>query len=154
MRKLASVAVLLLLTGCSRTAAQQAKRPAQNDVVATVGSTPITLAMVDDRAMQLPVSNFGNVKLSVALYQARRAALDELIADRLMDDAAKKQELDRSALVEKEITSKIRPVTDEDVGFWYQTNQARVQGAPLEQVRQPIKSFLTEQRMQEIRDAY
>jgi protein-disulfide isomerase len=151
---LAGAAVVALITACSSTSAQQAKRPAQTDVVATVGSTPITLAMVDDKALQLPVASFGSVKLAVALYQARRAALDELIADRLMDDAAKKQGLDRSALVEKEITSKIRPVSDDDVGFWYSTNQARVQGATLEQARQPIKAYLTEQRMQEVRERY
>src|SRR5712691_4495663 len=134
MRKFTGLAALVLLAACSRTSAQQAKRPAQSDVVATVGSTPITLAEVDDKAMQLPVANFGSVKLSVALYQARRLAVEELIADRLMDAAAKQQGISRSALVEKEITAKIRPVTDDDVGFWYQTNQARVQGAPLEQV--------------------
>ena len=81
-------------------------------------------------------------------------ALDDLIADRLMDDAAKKQGIDRSALVEKEITSKIHQVTDDDVAFWYQTNQARVQGASLEQARQPIKAYLTDQRMQEVRERY
>ncbi len=151
---LAGATAIALVTACSRTSAQQAKRPAPSDIVATVGSTPITLAEVDDKAMQLPVANFGSVKMSVALYQARRLAVEELVADRLMDAAAKEQGLSRAALVEKEITEKIRPVTDDDVGFWYQTNQSRVQGAPLEQVRQPIKSFLTEQRMQEIRDAY
>jgi len=151
---LAGAAAVALLTACSPTSAQQAKRPAQSDIVATVGATSITMAEVDDKAMQLPAGNFGSVRLSVALYQARRAALDDLIADRLMDDAARKQGIDRSALVEKEITSKIHPVTDDDVAFWYQANQARVQGASLEQARQPIKAYLTEQRMQEVREQY
>src|SRR5436309_2982609 len=104
MRKLAALAALAMIVACSKTSAQQAKRPAQGDVVATVGSTPITLADVDDKAMQMPVANFGSVKLSVALYQARRAALDEVIAERLMDAAAKDQGMSRSALIEKEIT--------------------------------------------------
>ncbi len=151
---LAGVCVIALLTACSPTSAQQTKRLSPNDVVATVGSTPITLGEVDEKALQQPVNNFGSVKLAVALYQARRAALDELVANRLMDEAAKAQGIDRPALVEKEITSKIRPVTEDDIGFWYQTNQARVQGASLEQVRQPIRQFLTQERMQGIREQY
>ncbi len=151
---LAGVCVIALLTACSPTSAQQTKRLSPNDVVATVGSTPITLGEVDEKALQQPVNNFGSVKLAVALYQARRAALDELVANKLMDDAAKAQGIDRPALVEKEITSKIRLVTEDDIGFWYQTNQARVQGASLEQVRQPIRQFLTQERMQGIREQY
>jgi len=147
-------AVVAVLTACSPTSAQQAKRLASSDVVATVGATSITLGEVDDKAMQQPVTNFGSVKLAVALYQARRAALDELVATTLIDDAAKAQGIDRSALVQKEITSKISPVTDDDIGFWYQTNQARVQGASLDQVRQPIRQFLTQERMQVIREQY
>jgi protein-disulfide isomerase len=122
--------------------------------VATIGSSSITLAQLDDKALQQPANNFGSVKLAVALYQARRTALDELIATTLMDDAAKAEGIGRPALIEREITSKIRPVTDDDVAFWYQTNQSRVQGATLDQVRQPIRQFLTQERMREIREQY
>ena len=146
--------VIALLTACSPTAAQQSKRLAPTDVVATVGSASITLAEVDDKALQQPAANFGSVKLGVALYQARRAALDELVATTLMDGAAKAEGIGRPALVEREITSKIRPVTDDDIAFWYQTNQSRVQGATLEQVRQPIRQFLTQERMREVREQY
>ena len=146
--------VAVALTACSSTSAQQAKSPAPTDVVATVGPASITLSEVDDKAMQQPVSNFGSVKLSQALYEARRAALGDIIANRLLDDAAKAQGVDRPTLVEKEITSKITPVTDADVLSWYAANQARVQGASIDQVRQPIRAFLTEERMQTIREAY
>jgi protein-disulfide isomerase len=154
MSTLSGACIIALLTACSPTAAQQSKKLAATDVVATVGSTSITLGDVDDKALQQPVTNFGSVKLAVALYQARRVALDELIANTLMDDAAKAQGIGRPALVEREITSKIRPVTDDDVTFWYQTNQSRVQGASLDQVRQPIRQFLTQERMREIREQY
>ena len=154
MSILPGASVIVLLTACSPTAAQQSKRPAPTDVVATVGSTSITLTEVDDKALQQPAANFGSVKLAVALYQARRAALEELIATTLMDDAAKAEGIGRPALVEREITGKIRPVTDDDIAFWYQTNQSRVQGAALDQVRQPIRQFLTQERMREIREQY
>jgi protein-disulfide isomerase len=151
MHKLTLLAAAIVLAACS-TAAQQARRPVPTDVVATVGSTPITLAEVDDKALEQPAQ--GGVKLSLALYDARRAALDDLIANRLMDDAAKAQGIDRSALIEKEITSKVQTVTDFDVNAWYDANKARVQGAPLEQVRQPIRQYLTQERMQAVRSDY
>jgi protein-disulfide isomerase len=152
MKPLTLCVALVVLGACS-SSAQQAKRPANSDVVATVGGTPITLAEVDDKALDAPTSNFSG-KLSQALYEARRAALDEIVASKLMDDAAKAQGIDRSALVEKEITSKVPSVTDADVEAWYRANQARVQGASLEQVRQPIRAYLTQERMQNVRENY
>jgi protein-disulfide isomerase len=72
----------------------------------------------------------------------------------LMADAAKAQGIEPSALVEKEITSKIPTVTEPEIAAWYQANQTRVQGAALDQVRQPIRSFLTQERMQTARERY
>ena len=154
MQKLTLAALALVLTACSPTSAQQTRRQAPAETVATVGAASITLAEVDDKALEQPAANFGSAKLSQALYEARRAALDELIANRLIDEAAKAQGVDRSALIEKEITAKIAPVSDTDVANWYQANQARLQGAALDQVRQPIRAFLVQERMQGIRATY
>ena len=154
MNRLTLAALLGVLTACSQTSAQQAKRPAPTEAVAMVGGASITLAEVDDKALDMPASNFGGAKLSMALYEARRAALDEIVAARLIDEAAKAQGVDRMALIEKEITAKIPPVSDADVTTWYQANQGRLQGAPLEQVKQPIRAFLIQERMQDIREQY
>jgi protein-disulfide isomerase len=148
------IAILLLVTACSSTSAQPAKRMAPSDVVARVGSTSITLSEVDDKALQQPAGNFGSMKLSQALYEARRAAVEDLVANALLDQEAKARGLDRSALVEQEITSKVTAVNDADISTWYQQNQARVQGAPLEQVRQPIRAYLTQERMEVARQQY
>jgi len=154
MKTLSLAALIAVLTACSQTAAEQAKQPAPSDTVATVGGTPITLAEVDDKALEQPVSNFGSAKLSQALYEARRAALDELVAAKLIDEAAKAQGVERAALIEKEITAKVQAVSDADVAAWYQANQGRLQGASLDQVRQPIRAFLTQERMQGVRAQY
>jgi hypothetical protein len=155
MKKLTlTTALVAVLTGCSPTSAQQPKRLAPSETVATVDGAAITLAEVDDKALEQKASNFGGAKLSQALFEARRAALDDIIANKLMDAAAKKQGVERSALIEKEITAKVPTVTDAEVTAWYQANQGRLQGAPLEQVRQPIKSYLTQERMQGIRAEY
>jgi protein-disulfide isomerase len=153
MKTLSLCAVLVVVAACS-SSAQQSRRVAPNEVIAMVGSTPITLAEVDDKALDQPAGNFGSSKLSQALYDARRAALDEIVALRLMDDAAKTQGIDRAALIEKEITAKVPTVTDPEVAAWYEANKGRVQGASLDQVRQPIRAFLTQERMQTVREQY
>jgi protein-disulfide isomerase len=137
---------LLVAAACS-TAAQQTRQPGPNDVVATIGGAPITLAEVDERALQEPASSFGGAKLVQALFAARRAALDEIIGNRLLDGEAKTRGITRAVLVEQEIASKAPAPTDAEIAAWYQANPARVQGAPLDQVRAPIKSLLIEERM-------
>ena len=153
MMRFVLVASLGVLTACSPTSAEQAKRPAPDEAVATVGTASITLSEVDDKALEAPASNFGG-KLSQALYDARRLALDEMIASILMDEAARAEGIDRAALVEKEITKKAPAVSDAEIAAWYQANQARVQGRSLEEVRQPIRTFLTQERMQAVRAKY
>jgi protein-disulfide isomerase len=143
----------VVLAACS-SSAQSPTQLAPHDVIATVGSTSITVAQVDERAMQQPATSFGNVKLSQAIYEARRAALDEMVSGLLIDQEAKARGIDRAALVEREITSKVADVTDSDILAFYQANQSRVQGATLDQVRQPIKNYLTQQRMQNARDEF
>lgn len=145
---------LLFAGACSSTSAQPSRPLAPTEVVATVGSKSITLAEVDDSALQQSTANFPSVKLVQALYEARRAAIDEIVASTLLDAEAKARGLDRAALIEKEITSKVAPVGDVDVANWYQANQARVQGAPLDQVRAPIRAYLIQQRMEDARQEY
>jgi protein-disulfide isomerase len=148
------LSTVVLAAACSSTSAQPSKPLSASDVVATVGSKSITLAEVDEKALQQPAANFGSVKLSQALYEARRQAIDDVIADLLMDQEAKSRGVTRSALVEKEIADKVAPVTDIDVANWYQANQMRVQGAPLDQVRAPIRAFLIQERMEDSRLRY
>ncbi len=104
----------LLLAACS-TSAQPARPPTAGDIVATVGRISVTLAEVDERALQMPAANFGNLKLSQALFEARRTALDEIIGNALLDQEAKARGVDRATLAEREIASKVAAVTDADV---------------------------------------
>src|SRR5256885_3143516 len=71
--KACSLAATLVFVCCS-TSAQPAKPQAASDVVATIGGTTITLAQVDEMALQQQAANFGNLTLSQAMYEARRAA--------------------------------------------------------------------------------
>jgi len=147
-------AALFVLTACSSSSAQQAKPPAPDDVVATVGARKITLAEVDTTAMAQPAGNFGAMKLSQAIYEARRAALEEIVGDALIQQEAKARGVETTALVDSEITAHVTAVSDADVNAWYQANSARVQGASLDQVRAPIRMLLTQERNQTARQDY
>ena len=74
------------------------------------------------------------------------------IASILMDEAARAEGIDRAALVEKEITTK-------SAGGHRRGHRRLVSGEPgtcagpiARQVRQPIRTFLTQERMQAVRD--
>ena len=140
---------LVMITACSTNAQQSkpAQQPNRSDAVAMVGTTPITLEEVDARALQEPVSSFGSAKLVQALYLARRATIEEIVANRLMDSEAKTRGIDRATLVEREIAAKAPAPTEADIAAWYQANPGRVNGSALDQVRAPIKSLLIQQRM-------
>jgi protein-disulfide isomerase len=68
------------------------------------------------------------------------------VGEKLIADEAKTRGTTTAALIDAEITSKIATVSDEEVVAWFNANPSRVQGAKLEQVRQPIRSLLTQQR--------
>jgi protein-disulfide isomerase len=154
MRRPFTALGVILLAGCS-TSAQPAKRqPAPTDIVATVGARSFTLADVDDRALKEAAASFGNARLGQALFLARRAAIDQMVGNELLDQEAKSRGMDRPALVEKEIAANVKTPTDADINEWYQANPARVQGAPLDQVRAPIRNLLIQQRMQDSREQY
>jgi protein-disulfide isomerase len=147
-------AVAIILAGCSQSSAQQARAQAPSDVVATVGSTSITLAQVDGRALQQSTASFGGMRLSQALYEARRLAINELVEEALLDQTAASRRMDKAQIIEQEITSKVVPPSDDEVTAWYTQNQPRLQGATIDQVRVPIKAYLMQQRTQTVREEY
>ena len=148
-----SAAGLTIVAGCA-TNAQQSKPAGQSDVVVMIGKTPVTLAEVDARAMQESASSFGSAKLAQAIYMARRAAVEEIVANRLLEGEAKSRGIDRATLVEREIASKAPAPTEAEITAWFTANPQRVNGASLDQVRTPIKSLLIEERMDALRSAF
>jgi protein-disulfide isomerase len=152
LRALAGIA-LMVVSACS-SAAQSMKQPLPTDVVATVDQTSITLAEVDERALAQPVGNFSALRLVDALYEARRGAIDDMINSRLLDRAARAEGIAMSDLLQRELTGRVVPPTDLDIAAWYKANPTRVQGAPIEEVREPIKNLLQGERANAARREY
>ena len=135
-----------VLLACSSSAQQPAKTQGPNDVVATVGKVSVTLADVDAKAMNQPANQFGNTRLVLAIYEARRNAVDDIVGEKLIEIEAAARGTTTPELIDKEISTKIQDVTEADVVAWYNANQSRVQGASLEQVKTPIRNLLIQQR--------
>ena len=151
-RALSGIA-LIFLSACS-SAAQSTKQPLPTDVVATVDQTSITLAEVDERALAQPVGNFSALRLVDALYEARRGAIDDMINARLLEREAKAEGIAMTDLLQREITGRVVPPTELDVAAWYKANPTRVQGAPIKEVREPIKNLLHGERTNAARRDY
>src|SRR5258705_13547743 len=79
----------LMLAGCARTT-EPPRKQVSTDVVATVGSSSVTLAEGDRTALQVPAASFGNMKLSQALYESRRGGRAACVAHPHPHHGAKK----------------------------------------------------------------
>src|SRR4029078_6328349 len=79
------------------------------------------------------------------LYAGRRNALDEIIADMLVTQAAKAKNMTPEAYVEAEVAKRAKKVSESDVVAFYQSNVGQMQGRSLEQMSPAITRFLEQQ---------
>jgi protein-disulfide isomerase len=125
---------------------KEAEKPqasaATADVAARIGDHEITLKDVDAKGQAL------SLKPYQALYDARKAALDALVADWLLETEAKARGITKDALVEQEVTNKVTPVTDEEIQAFYDEKKAQMRGQTLDQAREQIRGFLSAQKTQ------
>jgi L-arabinose isomerase len=130
-------------------AAQQSSQPTpstalETGVAARVGDRVITVKEVDEAwRTQDPVEH---TRATQALYDGRRGTLDRLIADMLIEQAAKARGVSVDQYTKDEIGKRSKPVTDTDVNAFYEANKSRMQGKPLEEMRGAIRAFLEQQQ--------
>ena len=86
------------------------------------------------------------------MYDGRKAALDDIIADMLIAQAAKAKGVAPEAFVQTEMSARLKPVTDADVRTFYVQNSERMQGRSFEQMSDAIQRFLAEQRQTSARE--
>jgi protein-disulfide isomerase len=150
MRHLAVAATLLLLLACSAPA-QQPAATAAGDAAARVGQRTITMKEVEERWRADNPSE--HAQAIQALYEGRRAALDAIIADMLIEQAAKAAGSTPEQYTQAEVAKRIKPVTDTDVASFFQQNQGQMQGRPLGTMAPAIRRFLEEQQRETARQA-
>ena len=144
-RMLAAAGLLVLLAACgggAKTGSHEAAAgPGENpdQAAARIGERVITLGEIDAKAKA------ANMKPYQDLYDARRQALDGMIAETLMDAEAKSRGIKREELIQQEVTAKVVNPTDEQVESFYKQRQSAMGGRSLEEVKPQIQNFLATQ---------
>jgi protein-disulfide isomerase len=146
MKKALVSSVVATLLACSSSGAQQASEPA-----ARVGDRVITMKEVEDRWKAAdPAEHSAALQ---TLYDARRTALDEIVADMLIAEAAKAKGMSPDGFVEAEISRRVKPVDDSAVVSFYQANVSQMQGRSLADMAPLINRYLTDQQRAAVRQA-
>jgi len=145
MRLFATCTILVALA-CSAPAQQRSAAPAATgtDVAARVGDRTITMGEVDERWQETQPAS--RAQAMQQLYDGRRQALDAIVAEMLIGEAAKAKGLDPEKFTEGEIARRVQPVTEGQVMSFYQENQSQMQGRSLAAMTPAIRRYLDEER--------
>lgn len=108
--------------------------------LADVNGTVITTQEVE-RAAGRPL-----FQLHQQIYTLQRQKLDELINERLLREEADRRGVPVEVLLEREVSNKVLPVTDDDILNLYKANKERIP-VKLEKVQDQIRDLLKNQRL-------
>jgi protein-disulfide isomerase len=143
MRLCATCAILLALS-CSTPAQQASEGQNGSDVAAQIGGRTITVKEVDDKWQQMDAGD--HAEAVQRIYEGRKNALDAIVADMLIEQAAKANGVSPEQFRQSEVARRIKPVTDADVSAFYQQNQAQIQGRALVEMTPAIQRYLEQQQ--------
>ena len=146
MKRSLFLSAVLFLFACSSAPAQSG-----NEVAAKVGGRSITTKELDEKwAKDDPAAQ---AEATQKVYEGRRAALDAIVAEMLIAEAAKAKGTSVESFETAEVAKRLKPVTDQDVSNFYQTNINQMQGRSLEVMAPAINRFLSEQQRESARQA-
>jgi protein-disulfide isomerase len=104
---------------------------------------------VDEKWQELNPSE--RARITQLLYQNRRNVLEQIMGDILIENAAKAASKTTADFVKDESQKRVAAVTDADVQQFFEANKERAQGRTIDELREPIRQFLAEQRKQQAR---
>jgi len=142
MRVIATVIILLALA-CAAPAQQPPGVAGGTDVAARVGDRAITVGELDQRWRTTAPAEQAQALQQV--YEGRRQALESIVADMLIERAAKASGMDQEKYAEAEVARRLKPVTDEQVSAFYKENQAQMQGHDLAAMSPALRRYLEDQ---------
>ncbi len=117
-----------------------AKKASANAVLATVGSMKITEAQVDEKARPQLAA------IESQVYQAKKRALDDIIDDYLIEQAARKAGMTKEAYLKQEVQDKAPAPTEKEMKDFYDQNQARIR-QPFDRIKAPLENYMRRQKM-------
>jgi SurA-like protein len=145
----ASLAAIAACSGMPAAAQTTDPSPSSGSVVAQVGDRKITLQELEEKWQEFDPA--GRARFTEMHYQNRRSVLDRLLAELLIEDAAKSAGLSTAAYLEQAMKKRVKPVTEADLQKMWELNKDRAQGQTFEQLRGAMREFLEDERQQTAR---
>lgn len=137
----------LALTLFACASAWSAPPVGQNDVAAHINGKPVTIGELDAQVLKT------NRKLFQQLYDARRAALDTVLIERLLAPEAAKSGKTAVALFNERITARLEAVTDKEIEAYYKQNRGQMRASKLAVASPKIRTYLVGQKRTEARNS-
>ena len=141
LRAAADVKVLVAEATPPATEAERAR------LFATVNGERITSADVEDSLRPMIFES------QEQIYELRKQQLDLKINDTLLEQEALKRKMTSRALIEAEITSKVKPVAEADAQKFYEENKDRLNGE-YEKLKPQIMQYLAQQESRRAEGAF
>jgi len=142
---IAFVALCFVVAGCSSAtsvgASSKKDTAALNPAVAVIDGQPITQNELDERVSQ-------------QIYEIRQQALEQMLAEKLLDKEAKAQGITRDALLAKEVEAKVTEPAQAEIDQVWEANKARLPGKTKEQMQPEIVKFLKDQKKPPIQQSF
>ena len=135
---------LLLFTFAAAAAAA-----GDSNTVATIGGAAVVTSEQLDRAVATKM-----LSVRVREYEIRRAALDEILDEKLIARRAEQLGLTTDQLLWREVTSRTPEVTVEQLETAYATAKGRVKELPPDEGHRMLRDLMTAQRARERRGEY
>jgi protein-disulfide isomerase len=140
MKKLFAVVVaasLIVVVGacCSK----KKEAPAETGSAAMVGTTPITMAELNEK------SKDALQRVDMEIYQVKRRVLDQMIEDKIIDEAAKAAGKGKEDYIKEEVDIKVQDPTEEEIKAMYDARKDSYK-QPFDNVKDQIANFLKQNR--------
>jgi len=141
MKRAIFLTAAVSLFACSPAPAQQT---GGGDTAARIGDRVITAKELDDRWQALDPA--GHAEAAQKMYDGKRSALDAIVAETLIAQAAKAKNLSAEDYEAAELKTRTKPVGESDVVTFYQSNINQMQGRSLEVMAPAIRRYLQDQQ--------
>jgi protein-disulfide isomerase len=92
-------------------------------------------------------------KLEEQIYALKRQQLDRLIEERLLEQKAERRGISVVALLDEEVTAKVKLVTEAEIEGFYQENKSRFSGDKTV-IREKIRSLLQQKKLDAHKQLY
>lgn len=154
---------VVLLSGCDamckKEAATKAAEPSSTSApsaaapsVPQAGASSVLATLNGQDITEEDVKKAAGPKLQqveMDLYDARKDTIDQIIDDRLIEEAAKKEGAEKADFLKKNVFDKIK-IEDKDIEKFYNENKAQMQGKSLDEVKGNIRGYLYREKHQKV----